>query len=179
MYRAFTTRTLTHSFSLEDRFMEEITQTELEERVALLRKFRTLLEQQRKKFQEYLTVLEKQEHSIETEDAESLAAHTELEQSIVSGIANLQKVIVPFSELYKAASPALSADEQRNVAAIQDDLARLQTKVLAQNEKNRERLKAHLVQIRQQLDDFKNPYRNISSVYAKKVAQGNLVTVEV
>ena len=46
-------------------FMEEISQAELDERVAILRKFRALLEQQRKKFQEYLAVLEKQEHSIE------------------------------------------------------------------------------------------------------------------
>ena len=34
--------------------MEELTQQELDERVALLRKFRSLLEQQRNKFREYL-----------------------------------------------------------------------------------------------------------------------------
>ena len=38
--------------------MAELTQQELDERVALLRKFRSVLEQQRNKFQEYLTVLE-------------------------------------------------------------------------------------------------------------------------
>ena len=62
--------------------MEEISQAELDERVAILRKFRALLEQQRKKFQEYLAVLEKQEHSIEEEDTEALVAHAELEQAI-------------------------------------------------------------------------------------------------
>ena len=79
--------------------------------------------------------------------------------------------------MYK--SGASSLDRHGDVAAIQADLNRLQAKVLAQNEKNREKIRAHLVQIRRQLDEFKNPYRNVSSVYAKKVAQGNLVAVEV
>ena len=60
--------------------MAEITQQELDERVALLRKFRSLLEQQRNKFQEYLNVLEKQQDSITSQNTESLIAHTELEQ---------------------------------------------------------------------------------------------------
>ena len=134
--------------------MEEISQAELAERVAILRKFRSLLEQQRKKFQEYLAVLEKQEHSIEEEDTEALVAHAELEQAIAGSLSNLQKVIVPFSEMYKSAASSL--DRHGDVAAIQADLNRLQAKVLAQNEKNREKIRAHLVQIRRQLDEFKN-----------------------
>ena len=82
--------------------MEQITQEELNERIALLKKFRLLLEKQREKFREYLTVLEKQENSIEDENAEKLLAHTELEQQVVANIMNLQKVIVPMSELNKS-----------------------------------------------------------------------------
>ena len=48
--------------------MAEITQEELNERVALLRRFRSLLEEQRGKFREYLTVLEKQQDSITSEN---------------------------------------------------------------------------------------------------------------
>ena len=96
--------------------MEEISQAELAERVAILRKFRSLLEQQRKKFQEYLAVLEKQEHSIEEEDTEALVAHAELEQAIAGSLSNLQKVIVPFSEMYK--SGASSLDRHGDVAEI-------------------------------------------------------------
>ena len=40
--------------------------SEIAERVAVLKRFRTLLEEQRLKFREYLTVLEKQEKSIVT-----------------------------------------------------------------------------------------------------------------
>ncbi|MBR7064567.1 MAG: flagellar biosynthesis protein FlgN, partial [Treponema sp.] len=60
--------------------MSELTQQEFEERVAILKRFRTLLEQQRNKFREYLNVLEKHQESILEENTEALVAHTELEQ---------------------------------------------------------------------------------------------------
>lgn len=155
--------------------MAEISQEELNERIALLKKFRALLLQQRKKFQEYLTVLEKQETSIESENSEKLLAHTELEQQVVSNIMNLQKVIVPMSELYKERGAHL---EEESVVAIQKDLDDLQQKVLEQNTKNRELLKAHIVQIRSQISSLKNPYKNNRSIYAEKATVGNLVAVE-
>lgn len=155
--------------------MAEISQEELNERIALLKKFRALLLQQRKKFQEYLTVLEKQETSIESENSEKLLAHTELEQQVVSNIMNLQKVIVPMSELYKERGAHL---EEESVVAIQKDLDDLQQKVLEQNAKNRELLKTHIVQIRSQISSLKNPYKNNRSIYAEKATVGNLVAVE-
>ena len=82
--------------------MEKITQEELNERVALLKKFRSLLEQQRNKFREYLTVLEKQQDSINDENTEKLLAHTEIEQQVVQNLSNLQKVIVPMTKMYNS-----------------------------------------------------------------------------
>ena len=158
---------------------QEISQEELNERVAILRRFRSLLEQQRKKFQEYLNVLEKQETSISKEDTNAIITHAELEQQVVAGIKNLQKVIVPMSELYNNSAKGTHAESDETVKNIQEDLNRLQTKVLAQNQRNRELLKEHLAEIRAQLDSFKNPYKNLKSVYAQKVAQGNLVAVEI
>ena len=137
--------------------MAEISQEELNERVAILRKFRSLLEQQREKFREYLKVLEKQETSIEKEDSEKLLAHTELEQQVLSNIMNLQKVIVPMSEIYQKKN---SNKDEASVIEIQNDLAELQHKVLLQNQKNRELLKTHIVEIRRQIDSLKNPYKN-------------------
>lgn len=155
--------------------MSEISQEELNERVALLKKFKSLLIQQRAKFQEYLTVLEKQENSIETENSEKLLAHTELEQQVVANIMNLQKVIVPMSELYKERGEHL---EEESVISIQKELDDLQKQVLVQNERNRELLKSHIVQIRTQIASLKNPYKNNRSVYAAKETVGNLVAVE-
>ena len=159
--------------------MAEISTEELNERVAILRRFRTLLEQQRAKFQEYLNVLEKQESSISNEDTNAIITHAELEQQVVAGIRNLQKVIVPMSEMYKTSVKGTQPEADQSVENIQLELERLQGKVLEQNQKNRELLRAHLVQIRAQLDNFKNPYRNNRSVYAAKAAQGSLVAVEV
>ena len=142
--------------------MAEITQEELNERVALLRRFRSLLEEQRGKFREYLTVLEKQQDSITAENPESLLAHTELEQQVVKNIANLQKVIVPMSKMYHAANISEDAD----IKNIQNDLADLQDKVLKQNAINRDLLRVHIEQLRSQIAGFKNPYKNARSVYA-------------
>ncbi len=162
--------------------MAEITQEELNERVALLRRFKSLLEEQRGKFREYLTVLEKQQDSITAENPESLLAHTELEQQVVKNIANLQKVIVPMSKMYKAkADNKATASEDADIIKIQNDLSDLQDKVLKQNAINRDLLKVHIEQLKAQISGFKNPYKNNRSVYANVQAQSvaTMVRVEV
>ena len=155
--------------------MEQISERELEERVALLKKFRQLLQEQRDKFKEYLNVLEKQENSIATENADALLAHTELEQQVVSSIMNLQKVIVPMSDLYKTRG---GDKRDESIVSLQNDLTSLQDKVLAQNKRNRDLLRSHIDSIRTQIAAFRNPYKNRRSVYAEKASAGNLVAIE-
>ena len=156
--------------------MAEITQEELNERVAILRRFKSLLEEQRGKFQEYLTVLEKQQDSITSENPESLLAHTELEQQVVKNIANLQKVIVPMSKMYKA-----NAGNDASIQKIQNELSDLQDKVLKQDARNRDLVKVHIEQLRAQIAGFKNPYKANRSVYANVQTQNvaTMVHVEV
>ena len=98
--------------------MAEISKEELDGRVATLKHFRKLLEQQRAKFQEYLNVLEKQQTSITKEDTDALVAHTEIEQQVVKSIANLQKVIVPMQKLYDANV----GKEDKEIKDIQNEL---------------------------------------------------------
>ncbi len=162
--------------------MAEISQKELNERVAILRRFRTLLEQQRGKFREYLTVLEKQQLSISNENTEALLAHTELEQQVVKNLMNLQKVVVPMRQMYNYVSSSnhSSADEEeRTIESLQQDLTDLQKRVLAQNKINRELLKVHIDQIKTQLAGLKNPYKNLHSVYAQKQPVSQMVEVEI
>lgn len=159
--------------------MAEITQEELNERVAMLKRFRTLLEQQREKFQEYLTVLEKQQDSIASENPEALLAHTELEQQVVRNIANLQKVIVPMSKMCKNSAIPQNTAETESINKIQNDLNDLQNRVLKQNEINRDLLRVHIEQIKTQINNFKNPYKNLKSVYAQKQPVANMVAVEI
>lgn len=160
--------------------MAEISQEELNERVAILRRFRTLLEQQRGKFREYLTVLEKQQDSISSENTEALLAHTELEQQVVKNIINLQKVVVPMRQMYNSvrAGEAAASDDQKTIENLQQDLTDLQERVLAQNKINRELLKVHIGQIKIQLAGLKNPYKNLHSVYAQKQPVSQMVEVE-
>ena len=163
--------------------MAEITQEELNERVAILRRFRSLLEEQRGKFREYLTVLEKQQDSITSENPENLLAHTELEQQVVKNIASLQKVIVPMAKMYHAgngaASAAVSAAEDAEIAKLQNDLTDLQDRVLKQNAINRDLLRVHIEQLKSQIAGFKNPYKANRSVYATVQPVAQMVHVEV
>lgn len=156
--------------------MEKISAQELEERVALLKKFRELLQQQREKFREYLNILEKQENSIETENPDALLAHTELEQQVVSNILNLQKVIVPMSDLYNARGG--NANSEKSITDLQNDLSSLREKVLAQNAKNRDLLRVHITQIRTKINSLRNPYKNARSVYSEKNVVGSVLAVE-
>ena len=159
--------------------MKEFSQKEIDERVAVLKRFKILLETQRNKFQEYLNVLEKQASSIETEDAESLKIHTEIENEVVNNIKNLQKVIVPMSELYNSSSREFfsSQSEEKSLDDLQKELSVLKEKVQNQNEKNRALLKVKMTKIKTQIDSFKNPYRNAKSVYTKQTASPSLVEI--
>ena len=144
-----------------------------------MRRFRSLLEEQRGKFQEYLKVLEKQQDSITSENPESLLAHTELEQQVVKNIANLQKVIVPMAKMYKANGVNSTPAEDADIAKIQNELSDLQDKVLKQNAINRDLLRIHIEQLKTQIAGFKNPYKATRNVYASAQPVAQMVHVEV
>ena len=156
---------------------KELSKEELDERVAILKRFRKLLEQQRNKFQEYLMVLESQEGKITEENTDSIMAHTELENQIVKNLASLQKVIVPMQGMYNAIMPGVPVADNARVEQLQLDLANLQKQVLAQNERNRSLLQSQMNKIKNQLGgmNLMNPYRGRSSVYAEKTAVGSVI----
>lgn len=161
---------------------QKITDTELNERVAIVKRFKALLISEKNKFQEYLTVLEKQGASIESEDSGAIGTYTKIENSIVGSITNLQKVVVPFYKMYRKAVSASSTDaatESGEVDKIEVELASLKEKVLEQNQKNRSILVSHLESIQKQINNFKNPYKNIGSVYARRAGvSGSLVAID-
>ena len=162
--------------------MENLSNEELEERVAILKRFRFLLEQQRNKFKEYLNVLEKQQNSIDEEDSEALIKHSELEQQIVKNISNLQKVIVPMNKMYTAINnnnSVSSSENESDITQIQLELSALQQKVIKQNEINRDLLRVHLEKIKMQIANFNNPYKTSKSVYAQTEKVGNFVELNV
>ena len=141
----------------------ELAQETIDERVAILKRFRELLEEQRSKFREYLTVLEKQAEMIATENVDAMVRHTEIEQSIVAEIHTIQKVIDPLEAMYRDAHPGMNETE---IPRLKTDLERLRKDVIEQNGKNRELLKSHMTVLRQQVASLRNPYAKRSSVYS-------------
>lgn len=159
----------------------DLTQAEIDERVAILKRFRQLLQQQRNKFREYLTVLERQQTDIEQQNPDSIMAHAELEQQVLANIVNLRRVISPMEKLYETAHKPDSKDsaEAVQIPHLQAELDLLQEKVLLQNEKNRELLKTHMTDIRTQINQIKNPYRNRQSVYSSNVENPAIIDLQV
>ena len=143
-----------------------LTQEQINERIAILKRFRELLKEKRRKFRDYLVVLEKQEEMIASDNIDAIVQHTELEQSIVSELYTIQKVIDPLEEMYKTAHPDMPDNE---IPKLQTDLEQLKKDVLVQNEKNRELLKTHMQILRQQVVSLKNPYAKKRSIYASDV----------
>ena len=156
----------------------ELTQAEIDERTAILRRFRSLLEQQREKFREYLRVLESQGKTIEEENTDSLLAHTELEEQIASHIISLQKVIKPMELMYQERVQSGDADAE-DIPRLQADLENLQQQVLERNQSNQDLLKVHIGQIKERLAAVANPYRHSKSVYAQSSQVAAMVNISV
>lgn len=140
-----------------------LTQEALEERKALLRRFRELLQKQRDKFQNYLQVLEHQKTDIESGDVDALVAHVEMEQGIVGEIYAFQKVIDPMEDLYRAAYPSAAEDD---IPALKSTLSDLREEVARRNADNRKILKQRMEMLRSEIMSVNNPYAKRRSVYA-------------
>jgi hypothetical protein len=143
---------------------------ELARRVAILRRFRTLLQEQRDRFRSYLEVLDKQQDIIETGSAEDLLFQVELEEQIVADIFSIQKVIDPLEEMYHAVisgaglpaggrplPPAPeSADDVPDLKAALEDL---KNEAVIRSTRNKELLSRRMVELRTEIKALRdNPY---------------------
>ncbi len=148
--------------------MVTLTQSEIDERVAILRKLKKALRRQRDKFERYLLVLEHQENDIRNGEMEKLAEHIELEHSIVKEILAVQRVIDPLHDMYRMAYPN---DEDREIPALRTSLEKLKNQVLSLNKDNQSLLKERMGELRQKIRDLrvKTPRR---SVYASQPTPG-------
>ncbi len=113
---------------VKSQVQEEISSEEVARRVAVLRRFKELLSQQRDRFREYLTVLDKQKDVIEGGSADDLLSHVELEEKIVANIFSIQKVIDPLEAMYKASFPQ-AVRSKRNQELLSKRMAELRTEI--------------------------------------------------
>ncbi|MCM1320970.1 MAG: flagellar protein FlgN [Bacteroides sp.] len=173
-----------------------LTQKEIDERMAVLFRFKKLLEQQREKFREYLSVLEKQQTAINDGNTDVLAAHTELEEQIVSNLNTLKKVADPMAHLYRLSKQNAAADQMSggngiqankteadaDILHLQDDIAQLQEQIVKQNKKNRELLKVQMESIREKIaqagNPASNPFKHNRSVYAADSSTAHIIDIQ-
>lgn len=147
---------------------------EIEHRVAVLKRFKALLQEQRNKFSEYLKVLEAQQKSISEDNVEAILKHTEMEQTIISDIFKMQKAVDPIEKIYKLANPS---SEEESISGLKNDLKKLQDSVLEQNKKNRELLKYKMNHLRREISSATHVPKYAANVYADNSNTAALVDI--
>ena len=142
-----------------------IDSAELAQRVAVLKRFKTLLTQQRDRFRSYLDLLDKQQDVIESGSAEDLLSYVEIEEKIVADIFSIQKVIDPLEEMYYSvvSNPdqhKLSAESsQEEVPGLKASLDKLKSEAVMRSTKNKELLSKRMLELRQEIKTLRNnPY---------------------
>jgi len=138
-----------------------LTREEVDRRVALLKRLKTTLAQQREKFQTYLKVLDAEKTSIETDAVETLRAQVELEEELVVDIHAIQKVIDPLEAVLHQSYSGVADDETHD---LKTSLEALKTQVQEKSRENRgllsrsmDALQGEIVRVRPQVRS-RNPY---------------------
>jgi len=150
------------------RIGEDIGSAELAQRVAILKRFKTLLSQQRDRFRNYLDLLDKQQSVIEAGSAEDLLSYVEIEEKIVADIFSIQKVIDPLEEMYytvisggtpQKALAENHADNQDEVPSLKASLEKLKSEAVIRSTKNKELLSKRMLELRSEIKVLRNnPY---------------------
>jgi len=140
----------------------DIDSVELAQRVAILKRFKTLLSQQRDRFRSYLDLLDKQQDVIESGSAEDLLSYVEIEEKIVADIFSIQKVIDPLEEMYYSVisgqDPA-KMENQEEVPGLKASLEKLKNEAVIRSTKNKELLSKRMVELRTEIKTLRNnPY---------------------
>jgi hypothetical protein len=141
----------------------EIDAAELAQRVAVLKRFKTLLAQQRDRFRNYLDLLDKQQHVIESGSAEELLTYVEIEEKIVADIFSIQKVIDPLEEMYYSVTSGQSltsaptkTDNPDEVPGLKASLEKLQSEAIMRSTKNKELLSKRMIELRSEIKALRN-----------------------
>ncbi|WP_461245766.1 flagellar biosynthesis protein FlgN [Treponema sp. R6D11] len=156
-------------FTEEVNTTTDIDSTELAQRVAILKRFKILLSQQRERFKSYLDLLDKQQNVIESGSAEDLLTYVEIEEKIVADIFSIQKVIDPLEEMYNSVVSEQSqsnlaiklenSDGQEEVPSLKSSLEKLKSEAVIRSTKNKELLSKRMLELRQEIKTLRNnPY---------------------
>ena len=144
---------------------KDISPTELNQRVAVLKRFKELLKAQRDRFQAYLNALDRQKDVIQTGSTDELLRHVELEEKIVQDIFSIQKVIDPLDKMYQSirtAPPAKDGpqsaekpSDEDEVLTLKEALKGLKAEAAVRAEQNRELLAKRMAELRSEIKSLK------------------------
>ena len=175
------------SILAEESVVNEIDSAELAQRVAVLKRFKTLLTQQRDRFRSYLEVLEKQQNSIETGSTEELLAYVEMEEKIVTDIFSIQKVIDPLEDMYRSvisgfgpgsapSKDTLKSEGVDEVPSLKAALETLKNEAVVRSTKNKELLSKRMAELRCEIKSMRNnPY--LSNSRRSAFSDGNTASM--
>lgn len=137
-----------------------VLERELDQRIAILRRYRKMLELQRQRFQDYLTLLDVREQAVKESAYEKLEDYAVQEQQVIKGILAVQKCIKPLAELYKKVVPEGAPE----IDELSRRLKSLHKKVLARNEESRDILKVQADLLKAELNKIQTKGKR-SSLY--------------
>jgi hypothetical protein len=139
-----------------------LTQSEIDERAAILRRFREALLRQRERFSEYLQMLEQQSaDGSEWTNPEQIEIHVKMEEAIVHEIASFGQVVAPLQLMYQELDPEGAAELPR----LEASLERTREEVLRRTERSRELLKQQITTLRSEISELR-VMRRTRSLYA-------------
>jgi len=146
----------------------DIDSAELAQRVAVLKRFKILLTQQRDRFRNYLNLLDKQQNVIESGSADELLSYVELEEKIVADIFSIQKVIDPLEEMYYSLIPARADSFNDDVPDLKASLEKLKGEAVIRSTKNKELLSKRMLELRSEIKSLRNnPYSTGRTAYSE------------
>ncbi len=137
-----------------------LSQAEINERVAILRRFREALLKQRERFRAYLATLEEQERNgIPSDTPQMLESHLEMEQTIVREIGTFQQVIEPLALMYREYDPEGASD----LPELQQALDRTREEIVHRTAQTKEVLKQELASLRSEIANLRIMQRTHST----------------
>ncbi|MDR2480136.1 MAG: flagellar biosynthesis protein FlgN [Treponema sp.] len=156
---------------------------ELAQRVAVLKRFKALLQEQRDRFHSYLAALDKQQGVIESGSAGDLLAHVELEEKIVADIFSIQKVIDPLDGLYQSlvsgsapvpgSAYSETAGNDGNVSGLKVALEDLKKEAASRSSRNRELLSRRMTELRTEIQSLRS---NPLAAHVRRSAYSGAIT---
>ena len=124
---------------------------DIDQRIAVLRRYRHMLESQRKDLVSYLNVIDVRDHAVRDGDMEVLEACTVQEQNLVDSLLTLQQCVEPLRLLFQRVQPEGAPE----IIELETRLTRLRDEILRRNDESTALLKAHAADLKLEISKLR------------------------